>query len=131
MSGAGKKVNNNMGEASARGRDRTGRSRHAERDQFVSFLHEGQDVYDNQNHKIGTVSKVYPPAGPGQGFFIKVLTGFPGLGHTQLSPMAVHAPALFIPSRYLDLSHDQLELAVERSQINQMGWDKRPAGIQD
>lgn len=120
----GKKANNNVGEVSVSGFGWFGRSPQAERKQLTSFLQEGLDVYDNQNHKIGTVSKIYPPVSPGEEFFIKVVTDFLGLGHTQLSSMAVHALVLFIPSSYLKLSRGQLELTVERSQIDQMGWDR-------
>lgn len=131
MPGEGEKANGIVGKASASGRARTGRSHQSEQEQLFRFLMEGLDVYDNQNHKIGTVSRIYPPVGPGEAFFIKVATAFRGLGHTQLSPMALHTPVLFIPSSYLKLWRDQLELTVERSEINQMGWDKRPAAIRD
>ncbi len=131
VAGEGEKANGNVGEGSERGRARTGRSRQGEQEELTRFLQEGLDVYDNQNHKIGTVSKIYPPVGPGEEFFIKVATDFLGLGHTQLSPMALHTLVLFIPSRYIKLWHGQVELTVERSEIDQMGWGKRPAGIWD
>ena len=103
----------------------------AAQEQLLSFLHEGLDVYDSQNHKIVSVSKTYPPAGPNEGFFIEVNTSFLGLGHTRLSPTVVHALVLFIPSNYLTLSDGQLELTVERAEIDQMGWNQRPAPIWD
>lgn len=131
VSGDGKMANNDVRDASASGLARTGRSQQSEREQLTNSLHEGMDVYDNQNHKIGTVRKIYSHVGPGEEFFIKVVTAFPGLGHTPLSSIAVHTRILFIPSSYLKLWRGQLELTVERSDIDQMGWDKRPVGIRD
>ncbi len=131
MAGIGKKANGNVGEASSSGLARTARSQQSGQEQLIHVLREGLDVYDNQNHKIGTVSKIYPSAGREEEFFIQVATNFLGLGHTQLSPMALHTLVLFIPSRYIKLWHGQVELTVERSEIDRMGWDKRPTGIRD
>lgn len=131
VAGKGEKANGNMGEGSGSGPTRSGRSQQREQEQVTRILREGLDVYDNQNHKIGTVNGIYPPVGPGGEFFIKVVTDFHGLGHTQLSSMALHTLILFIPSSYFKLWRGQLELTVERSEIDRMGWDKRPAGIRD
>jgi hypothetical protein len=131
VAGTEERVNGDAGEASAGKLTRTGRSQQSEQEDLTRLLQEGLDVYDNQNHKIGTVSKVYPPAGRDEEFFIQVATDFLGLGHTQLSPMALHTLVLFIPSSYLKLCHGQVELTVERSEIDRMGWAKRPTGIRD
>ncbi len=131
MPGTEERRNGDAGEASASELTRTGRSKRSEQEDLNQFLQEGLDVYDNQNHKIGTVSKIYPSAGRDEEFFIQVATTFLGLGHTQLSPMALHTLVLFIPSRYIKLWHGQVELTVERSEIDRMGWAKRPTGIRD
>jgi hypothetical protein len=89
------------------------------------------DAYDRDNNKIGVVREINPPAGPDEPFFVKVRTAFLGLGHTQLSPTAVHTRLLFIPSDSLRLSDHQLQVTVERARIDQMGWGTTPRGIRD
>jgi hypothetical protein len=108
-----------------------GRPRRVDSEQLLRFLQEDLAVYDSQNNKIGVVRNVYRPAGPDEPFYVEVSTQFRESGQTQLSATAVRTPVLFIPSDYLRLSDDQLELTVERHQIDLMQWGQRPPGIQD
>jgi osmotically-inducible protein OsmY len=100
--------------------------------QFLERIHEGMDVCDRMENKIGSVSKVHQPAGVGAGSsggrasggaeaYLELDTGFLGLGKT-----------LFVPANHVsDVREDKVILDVERERLDEMDWDKRPSFIQE
>src|SRR5919202_2548509 len=97
----------------------------AEHEFLLETIHPGMSVYDNRHHKIGTVSKVYLPYTDEKDFYIKVHSGFLGLGRD-----------LYIPSRNLAVwkdteNHAQVVVGVERQQLNKMGWEQRATVIHE
>jgi len=106
-------------------------------ERYLTSLAEGMDVYDVQGDKIGTVGRIYRPAGvaasagtaPGtyaepsssaEGCF-KVDTGFLGLGKD-----------LFIPaSAITNVSGKRVTLNADKDRLDDRGWDRRPSWVPD
>ena len=104
-------------------------------DRYFTELQEGMEVYDVKGDKIGTVGRVYRPAGvaastgsaPGtyaepssgaEGCF-KVDTGFLGLGKD-----------LFIPaSAIADVSGRRVTINADKDRLDDRGWDRRPSWV--
>ena len=103
-------------------------------DQLHGMLRKGMDVYDEHEHKIGTVEEISGQVPTTRDFYITLSTGFLGLGHD-----------LYIPSSYLtvgniessgagdydkdegvDTGHAQVGVVVAKEQLYTMGWDKPP-----
>jgi hypothetical protein len=84
---------------------------------LATSIRNGMAVYDDRNHKVGTVSKVYPPT-KGREFYIKVDTGLFG-GSVCLS------------GRYLTTWNNQVGVGLRRNQIKRMGWTMCPAMIRE
>ncbi len=103
---------------------------------YFTSLAEGMDVYDSKGDKVGTVGRIYRPAGvaastgtaPGtyaepstssaEGCF-KVDTGFLGLGKD-----------LYIPaSAITDVSGKRVTLNVDKAGLDDRGWDRRPSWV--
>jgi len=94
-------------------------------------IREGMTVEDVDGDKVGTVGKIYQPASvsstassttePAGELFLKVDTGFLGLGKDQ-----------FIPASAIrDVTGDRVILTVDKDRVDEMGWDVRPAWIED
>ena len=105
-------------------------------ERYFTSLAEGMDVYDSKGDKVGTIGRIYHPAGvaastgtaPGtyaapsassaEGYF-KVDTGFLGLGKD-----------LFIPaSAITDVTGKQVTLNVDKGRLDDRGWDRRPSWV--
>ncbi len=76
-------------------------------------------IYDDRNHRIGTVRHVYRPVNETGDFYVRPHTGF----------RSMDGQDVFIPSRMITLyreSDHRMELAVgiTRREIHKMGWDK-------
>ena len=94
-------------------------------------IREGMTVEDADGDKVGTVGKIYQPASvtstassttePAGELFLKVDTGFLGLGKDQ-----------FIPASAIrDVTGDRVILTVDKDRVDEMGWDVRPTWIED
>jgi hypothetical protein len=97
-------------------------------------IHEGMDVYDRNDDKVGSVGEVYSMTGanaPSSGsvsssavesdWFVKVDTGFLGLGKD-----------LYIPARSIsNVFDDRLVLDVDKDTIDTFGWDEKPRFLRD
>ncbi len=105
-------------------------------DRYFTSLAEGMDVYDIKGDKIGTVCRIYRPAGvaastgssPGtyaeppassaEGCF-KVDTGFLGLGKD-----------LYIPASAIrDVSGKRVTINADKERLDDRGWDQRPSWV--
>ena len=104
-------------------------------DRDFTNLAEGMDVYDVKGDKIGTVGRVYRPAGVtaasgtapgtyaepsrgGEGYF-KVDTGFLGLGKD-----------LFFPaSAITEVSGKRVTINADKDRLDDRGWDRRPSWV--
>ena len=84
----------------------------------------GMEVYDTFDHKLGTVAHLHegplgPGGAPGANDVVEVKTGFLGLGKH-----------LFIPrSGIRDVTEGGVFVAASREEIQQHGWDQRPASL--
>jgi hypothetical protein len=89
------------------------------------------DVIDIDGDKVGTIGKIFQPtavrssagtvAEPAGEMILKVDTGFLGLGKN-----------LYIPvSAVSDVRSDKVMLGIDKDAIDGMGWDNRPAWIDD
>ena len=72
-------------------------------------------VYDQRNHRVGTVQKVYPLTQDHE-FYIKVGTGLFG-------------PEVYLPAHVLSVWNHQIGVGLDRKQIKQLGWTLCPTGI--
>jgi hypothetical protein len=84
---------------------------------LASQIREGMSVYDDRNHRVGTVRKVYPPTRDHE-FYIKVGTGLFGSD-------------VCIPAHYLTVWNDQVGVGMSRNQIKRMGWSLCPSMIRE
>lgn len=103
-------------------------------EELLGILHKGMAVYDEHEHKIGTVEEISGPVPTTGEFYITVSTGFLGLGHD-----------LYIPSNYLTVAniassgigdfdkdegvatgHAQVGVGIAKEKIQTEGWDKPP-----
>jgi hypothetical protein len=98
-------------------------------------IREGMDVYDLNGDKVGSVGKVYSmtgatattsasassTGGAGSDWFVKIDTGFLGLGKD-----------LYVPARAISNVHeDRLVLDVRKDAIDTFSWDEKPSFIRD
>jgi hypothetical protein len=98
--------------------------------EFVSRIASGMDVCDANGDKIGTVARVHQTAAVGAGTgvtderptsIVEVKTGIFGLGKH-----------LYVPaSAVQDLTEGCLFLSASKDAIDGLGWDNRPAGLDD
>jgi hypothetical protein len=100
-------------------------------DERFAHIREDMTVEDADGDRVGTVGKIYQPASvastassaaePAGQLFLKVDTGFLGLGKD-----------LFIPASAIrDVTGDRVILTVDKDRVDEMGWDVRPAWIED
>ncbi len=87
----------------------------AEEQDLRNMIHDGMEVYDGEQKKIGKVSAVSEPLDAEGHFYITVERGFLGLGKD-----------LYIPSQYLSVWDDQVGVEVSKGHIDTMGWDQPP-----
>ena len=73
--------------------------------------------YDQRNHRVGTVQKVYPLTQDHE-FYIKVGTGLFG-------------PEVYLPAHVLSVWNYQIGVGLGRKQIKRMGWTFCPAMIRN
>jgi hypothetical protein len=84
----------------------------------ASVAREGMDVVDQAGEKMGTIREIFAPAGTREEY-LKVDTGVLGLGKD-----------LFVPSSQIRaLTERGVVLNAAKDQLEQMGWDRRPAFI--
>ena len=98
-------------------------------------IHEGMDVYDRNGDKVGSVGKIYSMAGTtattstsassasgsGSDWYMKIDTGFLGLGKD-----------LYVPARAIsNVQDDRVVLDVSKDAIDTFGWDEKPSFIRD
>ena len=104
-------------------------------ERYFTSLAEGMEVYDVKGDKVGTVGRLYRPAGvaastgtaPGtyaeppsgaEGCF-KVDTGFLGLGKD-----------LYIPaSAVTSVSGKRVTINADKDRLDDRGWDRRPSWV--
>ncbi|HEU4792920.1 MAG TPA: hypothetical protein VFS96_04615 [Nitrolancea sp.] len=91
----------------------------AEQAMLLATIQNGMTIYDDRNHRIGTVRNVSRPVDATGTFYVKTHTGF----------LAMFGHDVFIPSRMITLyreSDSRMELAVgvKRAEIDKMGWDR-------
>ena len=100
-------------------------------EQFVNQIHEGMQVEDADGDKIGTISAIYQPvrviattssnAAPAGDTYLKVHAGLPLLGKT-----------LYIPASAIrDVADDRVILRIDETDVDNQGWDERPAWIKE
>ena len=100
-------------------------------EQHFRDITKGMDVYDHDGDKVGTIGEIYQPAAvgstasttarPAGEFYLKVDTGFLGLGKD-----------LFIPSSAISaVTGDRVTLTVDKDLLDDMGWDHRPDWLRD
>ena len=98
-------------------------------------IRDGMDVYDLNGDKVGSVGKVYSmtgatattststssTSGSGSDWYMKIDTGFLGLGKD-----------LYVPARAISNIHDdRVVLDVGKDTIDTFGWDEKPSFIRD
>ena len=91
----------------------------AEQAMLLATIQNGMTIYDDRNHRVGTVRNVSRPVDSTGTFYVNTHTGF----------IAMFGHDVFIPSRMITLyreSDSRMELAVgvERAEIEKMGWDR-------
>jgi hypothetical protein len=104
-------------------------------ERYFTSLAEGMEVYDVKGDKVGTVGRLYRPAGVaastgsapgtyaepssgGEGCF-KVDTGLFGLGKD-----------LYIPaSAITDVSGKRVTINADKDRLDDRGWDRRPSWV--
>jgi hypothetical protein len=96
-----------------------------------SAVRKGMDVYDVNGDKIGTVGEIFAgatvgagssttSAGSTSGNYLKVDTGFLGLGKDY-----------YVPAEYVsDVLDDKVMLNVSKDAAKSMGWDEKPASLE-
>jgi hypothetical protein len=100
-------------------------------EQFFRDITKGMDVYDYNGDKVGTIGGIYQPAAagptppgstasttaqPAGQFYLKVDTGFLGLGKD-----------LFMPSGAISsVTDDRVSLSVDKDRLDDMGWNRPP-----
>ncbi|HEU4792633.1 MAG TPA: PRC-barrel domain containing protein [Nitrolancea sp.] len=72
-------------------------------------------VYDQRNHRVGTVQKVYPLTQDHE-FYIRVGTGLFG-------------PEVCLPAHFLSVWNNQIGVGLDKKQIKQLGGTLCPTGI--
>ena len=80
-----------------------------------NMIHDGMEVYDGEQKKIGKIKAVSGPFDDEGHFYVTVERGFLGLGHD-----------IYIPSQYLSVWDDQVGVQVSKDHIDTMGWDEPP-----
>lgn len=80
-----------------------------------TMIHDGMEVYDGEQKKVGKVKATSEPLDAAGHFYVTVERGFLGLGHD-----------LYIPSQYLSVWDDQVGVEVSKGHIDTMGWDQPP-----
>ena len=100
-----------------------------------SSIRKGMDVYDRNDDKVGSIGEVYSmtgatatsssattsASGTGSDWYLKVDTGFLGLGKD-----------LYVPASAVTSVHDdRVSLDVNKDTIDTFGWDEKPSFIRD
>jgi hypothetical protein len=95
-----------------------------------SAVRKGMDVYDVNGDKIGSVGEIFAgatvgasstaSAGSTSGNYLKVDTGFLGLGKDY-----------YVPAEYVnDVLDDKVMLNISKDAAKSMGWDEKPASLE-
>jgi uncharacterized protein (TIGR02271 family) len=88
-------------------------------------LHEGMDVYDTNNEKVGSIAEIYDAGTTGQspsgGGYLRIPTGFLGLGKEH------HVPF----SAIRRVQENRVYLNVAKDQLDQLGYHQAPTPVDD
>jgi hypothetical protein len=95
-----------------------------------SAVRKGMDVFDVNGDKIGGVGEIFAgatvgasgsrAAGSTSGNYLKVDTGFLGLGKDY-----------YVPAEYVsDVLDDKVILNISKDAAKAMGWDEKPASLE-
>jgi hypothetical protein len=98
---------------------------------YIASIATGMTIEDADGDQIGTVGMIFQPVPatsssatssmPTDESYMKVDRGFLGLGKH-----------LYIPSSAIrDVTTDRVILTVDKARVDEMGWDQKPAWIDD